>query len=81
MSNNYSLLAVPATWGIAIMAHWYAASLTFTSNDLPAFQNVHPRVFLAKCHALEKQSPVSRRLSIGWWIQLGVGGGEREGSA
>ncbi|KAM0750642.1 hypothetical protein T439DRAFT_325699 [Meredithblackwellia eburnea MCA 4105] len=59
--SNYSLYSVPAAWMLCIFPHWYAISLTASSKDLPNFKNSCPREFIAKCRALEKQSPVVAR--------------------
>ncbi|GAA5827572.1 hypothetical protein JCM5353_001621 [Sporobolomyces roseus] len=60
-ATNYSFYAIPAMWMTSIGAHFYAASLTKTSNDLPDFDNVAPRDFLRRVQGQEKQSAVVQR--------------------
>jgi hypothetical protein len=63
MSTNYSLYAIPASWFLATSVHWYAASLTARSKDLPAFDNCSPRgMSNGNTSALIKEEPLTSSL-------------------
>ncbi|KAI5474967.1 hypothetical protein MNV49_002151 [Pseudohyphozyma bogoriensis] len=55
--SNLSFYAIPAAWVLSITPHFYAIGLSKTCKDLPDFDNVSPREFIARCRTLEKQSP------------------------
>lgn len=60
---NYSLLSVPAMWLLGIGTHFSAIALTSRSKELPKFDNVAPRQFMAEVSKLTKTSAVRRDLS------------------
>ncbi|GJN93928.1 hypothetical protein Rhopal_006987-T1 [Rhodotorula paludigena] len=55
-SYNYSLLSIPAVWGLGMASHWTAIVITKTSKEIPLFDNVSPRAFQAKMIALADKS-------------------------
>ncbi|BGP58083.1 hypothetical protein JCM8202_006216 [Rhodotorula sphaerocarpa] len=58
---NYSLLSVPAMWLLGIGTHFSAIALTSRSKELPKFDNVAPRQFMAEVSKLTKTSADARR--------------------
>lgn len=56
---NYSLLSVPAVWLLGIGTHWSAIYLSSVSREIPKFDNVSPRQYVAEVAKLTKTSKVS----------------------
>ena len=56
---NYSLLSVPAVWLLGIGTHWSAIYLSTVSREIPKFDNVSPRQYVAEIAKLAKTSKVS----------------------
>ncbi|GAA5989783.1 hypothetical protein JCM10908_002319 [Rhodotorula pacifica] len=59
---NYSLLSVPAVWLLGIGTHWRAIYLSANSKEIPAFDNVSPRQYVAEISKLSKTSKDAREL-------------------
>ncbi len=56
---NYSLLSVPAVWLLGIGTHWSAIYLSTVSKEIPKFDNISPRQYVAEVAKLTKTSKVS----------------------
>ncbi|KWU44290.1 hypothetical protein RHOSPDRAFT_18167 [Rhodotorula sp. JG-1b] len=59
---NYSLLSVPAVWLLGIGTHWSAIYLSSVSREIPKFDNVSPRQYVAEVAKLTKTSKDARQL-------------------
>ncbi|GAA5961521.1 hypothetical protein JCM8115_006703 [Rhodotorula mucilaginosa] len=59
---NYSLLSVPAVWLLGIGTHWSAIYLSTVSREIPKFDNVSPRQYVAEIAKLAKTSKDARQL-------------------